>query len=94
MSDNKPDQETPPASVAWRESCKKAIIPEVIIIDCECPSTTIKQLIKDTATQIDIQFKLQSVSNTHKDAIFSQASLPKDVWDVAVKVMDLFENAY
>ena len=33
------------------------------------------------------------MSNTHKDAIFSQASLPKHVWGVAVKVMDLFENA-
>ena len=91
MSDNRPDQETPPASAAWRESCKKAIIPEVI--DCKCPSATIKQLIKDRATQINIHFKLQSVSNTHKDAIFSQASLPRRVWDVAVKVMDLFENA-
>ena len=29
MSDNNPDQETPPASAAWRESCKKAIIPDV-----------------------------------------------------------------
>ena len=33
------------------------------------------------------------MSNTHKDAIFFQASLPKRVWGVAVKVMDLFENA-
>ena len=30
----------------------------------------------------------------HKDGIFSQASLPKRVWGVAVKVMDLFEDAY
>ena len=26
------------------------------------------------------------------DAIFSQASLPKPVWNVAVKVMDFLEN--
>ena len=35
----------------------------------------------------------QNVSSTHRDTIFSQASLPKHVWDLAVKVMDLFENA-
>lgn len=33
------------------------------------------------------------MSNTHRDSIFSQASLPKKVWDLAVEVMDLFENA-
>ena len=31
--------------------------------------------------------------NTHRDAIFYQASLPKRVWDMAMEVMDLFENA-
>ena len=33
------------------------------------------------------------VSNTHRDAIYSQASLPKKMWDLAVEVMDIFENA-
>ena len=33
------------------------------------------------------------VSNTHRDAIFYQASLPKSVWDLAINAMDLFENA-
>lgn len=35
----------------------------------------------------------QGISNTHKDAIFSQASFTKNVWDLAVEVMDLFEHA-
>ena len=32
------------------------------------------------------------MSTTQCDAIFYQSSLPKPVWDVAVEVMDLFEN--
>ena len=36
---------------------------------------------------------MQDVSNTHRDAIFSQASFPKRVWDLAVEVMDLFQQA-
>ena len=32
------------------------------------------------------------MSTTQCDAIFFQASLPKAVWDLAVEVMDLFEN--
>lgn len=33
------------------------------------------------------------MSKTHKDAIFSQASMPKRVWSLAVQVMDLFKKA-
>ena len=33
------------------------------------------------------------MSNTHRDAIFYQAALPKRVWNMAIEVMDLFENA-
>ena len=33
------------------------------------------------------------MSNTHRDAIFTQAALPKCVWDLTVEVMDLFEEA-
>ena len=29
----------------------------------------------------------------HKDAIFSQAALPKKVWELLVQAMDLFEHA-
>lgn len=36
---------------------------------------------------------LQEISATHRDSIFFQSSLPKEVWDLAVKVMDLFEKA-
>lgn len=32
------------------------------------------------------------MSNTHRDAIYSQASLPLRVWELVVEVMDLFEN--
>ena len=33
---------------------------------------------------------LQMISNTHRDSILHQA-LAKPVWDLAVKVMDMFE---
>lgn len=36
---------------------------------------------------------IQDISATQRDSIFSQSSLPKQVWDLAVKVMDLFEKA-
>ena len=36
---------------------------------------------------------LQDISTTHRDSIFFQSSFPKQVWDLAVKVMDLFEKA-
>ena len=29
----------------------------------------------------------------HKDAVFSQAALPKKVWELLVQAMDLFEHA-
>lgn len=32
------------------------------------------------------------MSNTHRDAIYSQASLPIRVWELVVEVMDLFEK--
>lgn len=35
----------------------------------------------------------QEISATHRDSIFSQSSMPKIVWDLAVTVMDLFEKA-
>ena len=34
---------------------------------------------------------LQMISNTHRDSILHQATLAKPVWDLAVKVMDMFE---
>ena len=33
------------------------------------------------------------MSNTHRDAIFYQTALSKNVWDLACEVMDLFEKA-
>lgn len=35
----------------------------------------------------------EEVSKMHKGAIFSQASMPKCVWSLAVQVMDLFKKA-
>ena len=35
---------------------------------------------------------MQSISNTHKDNVFFQATLEKPVWDLAVQVMDAFEQ--
>ena len=36
---------------------------------------------------------MQDISHTHKDNVFSQASLRKQVWDLVVQVMDLFEQS-
>lgn len=36
---------------------------------------------------------LQDISNTHRDSIFYQASLPKRVWELAMIVIDLYEQA-
>jgi len=36
---------------------------------------------------------LQKIKNTQIDTIFFQASLPKEVWDLTVEVMDHFEQA-
>ena len=33
-----------------------------------------------------------TVSNTHRDVIYSHESLPIRVWELVVEVMDLFEN--
>ena len=38
-------------------------------------------------------YHIQDVSNTHRDAIFYQAALSKEVWDLATEVMNLFEKA-
>ena len=40
-----------------------------------------------------ISFMFQDISATHRDSIFYQGSLPKQVWELVVKVMDLFEKA-
>ena len=40
-----------------------------------------------------IVYFLQNISNTHRDSIFYQASLPKKVWRLAMNVIDLFEQA-
>ena len=36
--------------------------------------------------------QIQSISNTHRDSIFYQASLPKRVWECAIKVIDCYEE--
>lgn len=35
----------------------------------------------------------QNILNTHRDAIYYQAALPKEVWDLAMEVIDLYEQA-
>ena len=35
---------------------------------------------------------MQSISNTHRDSIFYQASLPKIVWERAIQVIDRYEE--
>ena len=38
-------------------------------------------------------FMFQDITITHRDAIFYQASLPKQVWDLVANVIDVFKNA-
>ena len=35
---------------------------------------------------------IQGTSTTHRDSIFFQATLPKSVWELAVEIMNLFEQ--
>lgn len=37
-------------------------------------------------------FSIQKISSTHQDSILSQAALPRSVWSLAVRLMDLYEN--
>lgn len=82
MEGTNADGETPQPTTSWRESCKKAIIPEVSLFN-------INRVKLNRASPI----YLQDVSNTHRDAIFSQASFPRGIWELACEVMDLFEQA-
>ena len=72
--------ETPQPSAAWRESCKKQLY---------------LRYVHGWYLKVCVYYSLcmQDVSNTHCDAIFSQASFPKRVWDLAVEAMDLFQQA-